>query len=146
MGRPSDRIFGILGLALAAMIIWRATLIQESFIQDPLGPKAFPIVVAVVMALASAVIVFMPDEEPVWPPLPRLLEIAVAVGVMVAYAQMLPVAGFVIATALAAAFLSWRLGSAPIAACIAGVAISLGIYAVFHLVLGLSLAKGPLGF
>ena len=54
--------------------------------------------------------------------------------------------GFVIATAFAAAFLSWRLGAGIIQAVIAGVAISVGIYVVFHLALGLSLARGPLGF
>jgi len=42
--------------------------------------------------------------------------------------------------------LSWRLGSAPVWAAVSGVGISVGIYVVFHLVLGLSLAKGPLGF
>jgi putative tricarboxylic transport membrane protein len=29
---------------------------------------------------------------------------------------------------------------------IAGIVISVGIYVIFHLVLGLSLAKGPWGF
>jgi putative tricarboxylic transport membrane protein len=64
----------------------------------------------------------------------------------VLYAYALPVIGFVIATALAAAFLSWRLGTPVLRAVVAGIAISVGIYVVFHLILGLSLAKGPLGF
>jgi len=54
--------------------------------------------------------------------------------------------GFLLATAVAAAFLSWRLGAAPLSAVAAGVAISVGIYVVFHLILGLSLARGPWGF
>ena len=65
---------------------------------------------------------------------------------MVAYAELLPEIGFVIATAIAAAFLSWRLGAGPIQAVIAGIAISAGIYVIFHLILGLSLARGPFGF
>ena len=51
-----------------------------------------------------------------------------------------------IATALAAAFLTWRLGTSILSSLISGVATSLGIYVIFHLVLGLSLARGPLGF
>jgi putative tricarboxylic transport membrane protein len=146
MKRVSDRIFGLIGLAIAALIVWRAGLIQESFIQDPLGPKAFPYVIAVVMTLASLFIVLQPDEEPQWPGIGRLAEIAVAVGLMIAYAQFLPEAGFVASTAVAAAFLSWRLGSPPLKAIIAGIVISVGIYVVFHLILGLSLARGPWGF
>ena len=146
MKRVSDRIFGMIGLALAALIVWRAGLIRESFIQDPLGPKAFPYVIAAVLVLASLFIILRPDEEPRWPAIGRLAEIVVAAGVMIAYAQFLPVVGFVLATAVAAAFLSWRLGSPPLKAIIAGIVIAVGIYMIFHLILGLSLARGPWGF
>jgi len=146
MTGKSDRALGIAGLLFAALIVWRTTYIQESFIQDPLGPKAFPIAVAAVVAPASVYIALRPDEDPVWPPLRRLAEIAAAVAVMVVYAQMLPVAGFVVATAVAAAYLTWRLGTPILNSAIAGVVTSVGIYTVFHLVLGLSLARGPWGF
>ena len=146
MTGKSDRALGIAGLLFAALIVWRTTYIQESFIQDPLGPKAFPIAVAAVVALASLYIALRPDEDPVWPPLGRLAEIAAAVAVMVVYAQMLPVAGFVVATEVAAAYLTWRLGTPILNSAIAGVVTSVGIYTVFHLVLGLSLARGPWGF
>lgn len=142
----SDRIFGVIGLLLAAFYGWQATLIQESFISDPVGPKAFPIIIAIVFALASLVFVLRPDPAPEWPAVGRLFEIAVSVAVLVAYAYALPEVGFVLATAVAAAFLSWRLGAHPLAAVIAGIAISVGIYVVFHLILGLSLARGPWGF
>jgi len=46
----------------------------------------------------------------------------------------------------ATAYLSWRLGTKPLSSLVTGVATSAGIYLVFHLILGLSLAKGPLGF
>ena len=142
----SDRALGLVGLVLASLMVWRATLIQESFIQDPLGPKAFPFVIAAVIALASLAIIVKPDAEAQWPPLAKLLEIGFAVAVMVLYAQMLPVAGFVVATAVAGAYLSWRLDATPLRATIAGILISVGIYLIFHLVLGLNLARGPWGF
>jgi len=142
----SDRIFGVIGLLLAGFYAWQATLIQESFIQDPVGPKAFPIMIAIVLAASSLVFVLKPDPAPDWPAAGRLFEIAVSVAVMIAYALALPEAGFVASTAVAAAFLSWRLGAKPIFALMAGIAIAVGIYVVFHLILGLSLAKGPWGF
>lgn len=146
MKQLSDRFFGFVGLAVSATMVWRATLIQESFIQDPLGPKAFPLVIAGIMALASLAIIISPDEEPDWPIPSRLLEIGAAILVLIAYAEFLPEAGFVISTALAGAYLAWRLGSRPLEAAIAGIVISIGIYLVFKKTLGLSLAPGPVDF
>ena len=141
-----DRLFGGIGLLLAAFFIWQATQIQVSFISDPVGPKTFPIIIGVLLGLSSLTMILRPDPKPHWPALSGMLEIAIAVAVLVVYAYALPQIGFLIATALAAAFLGWRLGTAPLQAILAGIATSVGIYVVFHLILGLSLAKGPLGF
>ena len=142
----SDRIFGGFGLALAAFFIWQATQIQLSFISDPVGPRVFPMIIGGVLGLASLVVLIRPGSAPHWPAAARLLEIAAAVAVMIAYAQLLPIVGFVIATACAAAFLTWRLGTPPLWSLLAGTLTSLGIYTVFRLILGLSLARGPFGF
>ena len=142
----SDRILGGASVVLAIFFIWAATQIELSFLSDPVGPKTFPIIIGVMVGVAGLVIMLRPDPEPQWPALGRILEIVAAVVVMVAYAELLPELGFVIATAIAAAFLSWRLGAGPIQAVIAGIAISVGIYVIFHLILGLSLARGPFGF
>ncbi len=98
------------------------------------------------MALSCLVIILKPDVEPKWPGVARLLEIAAAAGVMVAYALALPLVGFLIATAVASAFLTWRLGTTPLWSVVSGLLTSIGIYTVFHLILGLSLARGPFGF
>lgn len=142
----SDRILGGICVALAAFYIWGATQIQLSFISDPVGPRTFPIIIAVLVGLSGLVILLRPDPEPEWPAICRFVEIAAAVVVLVAYAQLLPELGFVISTAFAAAFLSWRLGAGSFQAMIAGILIAVGIYVVFHLILGLSLARGPFGF
>jgi putative tricarboxylic transport membrane protein len=141
-----DRALGGIGIALAVFYIWQATQIQISFISDPVGPKTFPIIIGLLLGISSLVILLRPDPKPHWPALARLAEIAIAVVVLITYAYTLPMIGFVVATALAAAFLTWRLGTQPLQALLAGAATSGGIYIVFHLILGLSLAEGPLGF
>ena len=142
----SDRILGGFGLLLSALFVWRATLIQESIFSDVVGPKIFPFIICAVLAASSLYFILKPDAQPVWPPAGRLLEIAMAVVVMVLYAELLPVLGFVIATALAAGYLTWRLGTKPLQSVLVGVLTSVGIYVIFKLILGLSLARGPLGF
>lgn len=140
----SDRIFGAIGLALAIFFAWQATVIQESFMTDAVGPKTFPLIIAAVMGLSSLYFVLKPDPEPDWPRAGRLAEIGLATLVMIAYAQALPEVGFVTATAIASAYLTWRLGSGPFESLLIGAATAIGIFVVFRLVLGLSLALGPL--
>lgn len=142
----SDRALGGAGLVLSALYIWQATRIQESFISDPVGPKGFPFIIGAVLAIASLFVILRPDPAARWPGSAKLLEILLAVGVMVAYGKLLPELGFVFSTLLASAYFSWRLGARPVEAGAAGVVISVGIYAVFHLALGLTLAVGPMGF
>ena len=142
----SDRIFGGATILLSLLMMWATGLIEESFIQDPLGPKAFPLVIAGVMGISGLVMIFKPDAEPHWPSLTRLAELVATVGVFIVYAQMLPIAGFVLSTAVASAFLVWRLGGSTRQSLIGGIVIAIGIYAVFQHVLGLNLAKGPWGF
>lgn len=142
----SDRILGGFGLALAAFYIWAATIIPDSFMADVVGPKTFPIIVGVIIAICSVVFILRPDDAPAWPSFANLAELVFAVAVMMLYAKFLPELGFVICTALATAYLTWRLGSPVPGSLITGVLTSVGIYVVFRLILGLSLAKGPLGF
>ncbi len=142
----SDRIFGGIGLVLALFYAWQASIIQESFLSDIVGPKTFPYIIATIMGVASIWFLLRPDPEPSWPRAGRLAEIGLAALVMAAYALALPELGFVIATALASAYLTWRLGTRPLQSLVVGALTSVGIYVVFRLLLGLSLARGPLGF
>lgn len=141
-----DRVFGGVGIVLAIFFIWQATLIEESFIQDTVGPKTFPIIIGTVLGLASLYSLLRPDPEPIWPRFGGILEIALAAAVLVAYALALPEAGFLIATAVAAAYITWRLETPLLKAILAGIVISGALYVIFRLVLGLSLARGPFGY
>jgi len=142
----SDRILGAVCLVLGVAFIWGATRIKTGFIVDPLGPTSFPIIIGGVLAIGSLFVLLRPDPQAEWPALARGLEIVAAIVVLVGYALALEPVGFVISTAVAAMLLSWRLGSTLVGAVVSGVGISVGIFVVFHLILGLSLAKGPLGF
>jgi putative tricarboxylic transport membrane protein len=142
----SDRIFASICIALAVLMGWGATIIEESFIQDPLGPKAFPLVIALVLAACGVAMFLRPDEDPVWPHRRKQIQLLWTIGAMILYVQFLPVVGFLVATAIGAGFLSWQLGASVKQACWGGFSISVGIYVVFKLILGLSLARGPFGF
>ncbi len=142
----SDRVFGAVSLALALFYAWAASIIPESFAMDVIGPSSFPYGIAAIMAICGLYFLLRPDPEPLWPGAGRLFEIAAAALVFLAYALALPEVGFVIATAVASFYLTWRLGTPLLQAVVVGVATSVGLFVIFRTILGLSLATGPLGF
>lgn len=142
----SDRLFGGVGLALAIFYIWAASSIKLTFMVDVVGPRTFPYIIGVAMGLTSLYVIFCPDEEPAWPGALGFLEVLAATAVMLLYGWLLDEIGFLMSTALATAYLTWRLGTEPLWSFVVGALTSGGIYVVFHTILGLSLAKGPFGF
>lgn len=141
----SDRLMGCVGLLLSGLYVWAAFLIPESFMADVIGPSTFPVIIGAVMAIASIIFILKPDAEPLWPTLGRMLDIGFALVVMALYAWLLADLGFVLTTSVATAYLTWRLGTRPAMSIVVGIATAFALYAVFHLVLGLSLATGTLG-
>ena len=139
----SDRVFGVCIIALAAFFAFSAFQIRESFLQDPVGPRSFPLLVAGVAALCGAVMVLRPDPDPDWPGPLTFGNLAAATLVMVAYAYSLKPLGFLIPTAIAAGILSWQIGRRPVFAAAAGLGLSIGLFVLFRYALGLSLVPFP---
>ncbi len=142
----SDRIFAIIVLAASLGMMWAATQIEESFIQDPMGPKAFPMLIAVLMAVSAVVMFLKPDADPHWSGQYKFLELVATCGVLMVYVQLLPIAGFVLDTSVASAFLSWRLGANARQSAQGGVVTAVTIFVLFQYGLGVNMAKGPWGF
>jgi putative tricarboxylic transport membrane protein len=142
----SDRLHGGLAILLAIALIVGAWQIQTGMMLDPLGPRSFPIIIGVVLAIGGLYPLLRPDPEPDWPAAGRALEIALAVVVMILYALLLEPLGFIVASTLAVFELCWRLGGGLGTSVLAGIGVALLIYTVFHLILGLSLPRGLLAF
>ena len=139
----SDRIFGLVVVLVALAYIASATQIQTSFLSDPVGPKAFPILVGAVAAICGSIMVLRPDEEPEWPELRTLGALLVSVAVLVGYAYSLKPLGFLVPTAIVAGILSYQINPRFGPAVIAGVGLSAGLFTVFKFILGLSLFGLP---
>jgi len=142
----SDRIFGLVALFAALAFMASATQIQSSFLVDPVGPKAFPLLIGGVAALCSLVMIFKPDPDPTWPALSAWLSLLIAVVVLVGYAYALKPGGFIIPTAIAASVLSYQISPRPVQAFLSGCALSIGLFVLFKFALGLGLVAFPSQF
>ncbi len=141
----SDRIFGLVALFVALAYIASATQVQTSFLSDPVGPKAFPMLIGAVAALSALVMVVRPDPNPNWPVGKTWISLGVAVVVLVVYAYALKPMGFVVPTAIAAAILSYQISPNARNAALAGAGLSVGLFIVFKYALGLGLVAFPKG-
>ena len=139
----SDRIFGLVTLFVALAYVASATQIQTSFLSDPVGPKAFPIIIGSIAALCALVLIVRPDEDPDWPPLRTLGALAIATLTLVAYAYALKPLGFIIPTAIAAAILSYQISPQPRKSVLVGVGLAVGLFILFKFALGLGLVPFP---
>jgi len=139
----SDRIFGLVVVFGALAMFAGALQIQTSFLSDPLGPKAFPMMISVVGVLAGVGILLKPDAEPAWPPAAAFGHMGIALVVLVGYAYALAPLGFLIPTMIASAAISYQIGPNARNAVLTGAGLALVLFALFKYGLGLGLVALP---
>jgi putative tricarboxylic transport membrane protein len=138
----SDRIAGLIFLVLSIWYGVTAGNYEASF-GDPLGPAAFPQMLAAPAGLFSLYMILRPDPDPEWVAgAPAVRQLA-TLAVLVAYAFLLEDLGFVLATALGVALLGRLLGSGWGKSAVSGVVMSVGLFVVFDNLLGLPLPLYP---
>ncbi len=139
----SDRITGVVLLLLSAGCGLQARGFTTGFITDPLGPSAFPMLLAVVLGAAAIAMIVKPDPDPQWATGSTLLHQALTLITLVAYAFLLEPLGFPLATFLAMAVIGRQLG-APWGKSILMAAISsISLFVLFDVVLDLPLPLAP---
>nr|WP_318272587.1 tripartite tricarboxylate transporter TctB family protein [Paracoccus saliphilus] len=140
-----DRIFGSVMIVVALGYILSARGIQTSFMSDPVGPRIFPYMIATVIILSALVMVLRPDPDQDWPAGPMVAQLGLALVVLVAYAYAITPLGFLIPTAIASGILSWQIGGHPMRAALSGLGLSVGLFVLFRVILGLGLKGLPAG-
>ena len=139
-----DRLLGLVALVAGLAYAYASTGISTSFFTDPVGPKTFPMILGGTAALCGLLIAAKPDTPgPTWPRPTTWLALFIATCVLLAYAYSLKPLGFLIPTAVAASILSFQIRPKLLAAVLTGTGLSIGLYALFRFVLGLSLAAVP---
>lgn len=140
----TDRITGVLLLALAIAFGLHARSFRTSFLTDPLGPQAWPMMLAGFLALFSLYLIVRPQPGAPWPKRVVLLRQLVLVGGLVAYALLLDPIGFLASTVLVVAFMALLMGARWWQAGITGLTSSVALYLLFNSLLGLPLPAGAL--
>ncbi|MFP8964958.1 tripartite tricarboxylate transporter TctB family protein [Pokkaliibacter sp. CJK22405] len=142
MSYAADRVLSLLLLGLAAFIAVQAHQLDVPFSYDPVGPKAFPMLLAGILAFLSVILFFRPGPGQSWPTgalLLRLVSVLVLLGL---YAWFFTSAGYLITTAVTVAVLAWLFEAGTVKALITGPLMSIGSYLLFTYALGITLPWG----
>ena len=140
----TDRITGIVLLLFAFLYGWGASRIRIGFGSDPLGPKAFPYMLAITLGIIAIFIILRTDPEPKWISARSWLNLIFVFISFIAYAYLLVPLGFILATTLETGFVGQRFGAKWWLALIVGLASSLIMYVLFVYALNLPLPIGKL--
>jgi putative tricarboxylic transport membrane protein len=139
----ADRALGTALVAVAAGVIWHARSLEVAFAADPVGPKAFPIAVAVVVAVCGLLLLARPVT--VWQPAERVLPGLAALVAMAVYAVALVPLGFVPATAALCLVVALAFGAKPLQAVATALVTAPALWLLLDRLLDLPLPRGPLG-
>lgn len=140
-----DRLVGAALLLLALAVGLEATTFDVAFLTDPVGPKALPLLVAVLLGAGGLRTLLRPRrDQPGMPGRSALRRIAAAVLAFLLYAGALPWIGFFLSTTLVVAGLALLFGGPWKGGLAAGVTLSAALWLLFVALLSLPLPVGEL--
>lgn len=138
----ADRGAGFVLFALALFLAWGAARMQVPFSYDPLGPKAFPLGVAALLAALSLVLMVRPGPVTGLPRGATALKLIGVLGILALYAVLFTRLGYVVSSVMAMAVLARVFGASWIKAIVTGVVLALVSYGVFVYALNIVLPSG----
>lgn len=141
----NDRVLGVFALLFSALLTWKGWGLEAPFAYEPVGPRAFPLLLAAFIGLCGLwLIAFGRDVAEPNPPGANQ-RIALMVGLVVAYALIFQWLGFMASTALMTACVGRLFGGSWRQCVTGGVAMGILFYLLFDKVFDVVLPTGILG-
>jgi putative tricarboxylic transport membrane protein len=142
-----DRLFAGVWLALTLGFAAIARTYEAQFSYEPIGPRAFPLMLAGISAVCALWLLLRPKRiAEALPPLPEggVTRAAVLMIGLFAYAFLFEWVGFPLATVLATVVIGRLFGGSWLGATVAGVALGVSLFVLFDKILDVTLPLGAL--
>jgi putative tricarboxylic transport membrane protein len=142
----SDRILGAACVVVAAGMAWAAKDYAAPISYEPVGPRAFPLLLAGLMAAGGAWLLVRPSPHVSGLGLAHLRTLGLAAGAVFGYALLFELLGFTIATTLMAIPVGMAFGGSWKQALAGGAGLGIVLYVLFDKLLDVVLPTGLLRF
>lgn len=142
----SDRILGAVCIVASAGMAWAARDYVAPISYEPVGPRAFPLVLSALMAIGGLWLVVQPSiRSGAFEGVP-VKQTALCVLAVLIYAMLFETLGFTLATALMAMPVGMAFGGSLKQAMVTGAGLGLILYFLFDKLLDIVLPTGLLSF
>lgn len=159
----ADRLLGIGCLLLGAAMAWASRSYAAEISYEPVGPRAFPLLLAAIFALIGAWLLVTGGRRTATPlpatgaaeaatatvpaaPHNNLIAVAMCAVAVLVYGALFQPLGFVLATTLMAVPVCKAFGGTLKAGLLGGLGLGLGLFFLFDKVLDVILPTGVLSF
>lgn len=142
----SDRILGAACVIVGAGMAWAARDYAAPISYEPVGPRAFPMLLAALLAAGGLWLVFKPGGDEPWLNKVPLGPLAFAVVAVFAYAFLFQWLGFTLATVAMAMPVGMAFGGSWMKSLAGGVGLGLLLFLGFDKLLDVVLPSGLLAF
>jgi putative tricarboxylic transport membrane protein len=142
----SDRILGAACVVVAAGMAWASRDYAAAISYEPVGPRAFPLLLSVLMAAGGAWLVVRPAAHASGLGLASIRTLGLAAVAVVGYALLFETLGFTLATAAMAVPVGIAFGGGWKQALAGGLGLGIGCYLLFDKLLDVVLPTGVLSF
>jgi putative tricarboxylic transport membrane protein len=141
----TDRFLGATALAVAALMLAFGYGLQAPFAYEPVGPRAFPLLAAGVIAVCGIMLVLIPGEPDQAHQAGPGMAIAALSASLLGYALLFQPLGFVISTTIFMVPIAMIFGARWWQGAVTGVVLGVASYLLFDRVLEVVLPVGPFG-
>ena len=142
----SDRVLGVACVVVAAGMAWAATDYAAPISYEPVGPRAFPLLLATLMGIGGLWLIVRPSLRGNWLRQVPLQSLAFAVAAVFAYALLFETLGFTLATTVMAVPVGMAFGGSWKQALAGGLGLGLLLSLGFDKLLDVVLPTGLLSF
>ncbi len=140
----SDRLLGAVCVVAAAGMAWAAQDYAPAISYEPVGPRAFPRLLAGLMGLCGAWLVLKPTMAGGAFRLRAMKPIGLCALTVLVYALLFQLLGFTLATTLMAVPVGMAFGGGFVQSLLGGLGLGLGMYLLFDKLLDVVLPTGLL--
>ena len=141
----TDRIVGVVILLTSIWYGYSASKFEITPLMDPVGPRAFPYMLAAIMVVFSLIMIVRPKGKRVeWPKLEVWLRIGIIAIVLILYAFLLVPLGFILSTALVMTSISFTFKGPLLKSFIIALIFSIALFGLFDTLLGLNIPSGKI--